>query len=147
MIIDKIAKLRKSRIGYLASRRQVFSSLSVSQKKLNVVFFGTDLFSIKILSGLNGLRSDKIINEISVVTSAQAVTKNKKNALARPGRDLANFRGNQIMDYCTQNHIVYYKWNEIRADKNYLDLFRNVHVGVVASFGHLIPSSLINIFP
>lgn len=110
------------------------------EKKLNVVFFGTDLFSIKILAGLNQLYKDKILNQINVVTSASVSKKSDSES-----RDLTNFRGNQIIDFCRLNRIKFFTWNEIKENNE--KLFTGFHVGIVASFGHLIPSNLILSFP
>ncbi|CAF0774603.1 unnamed protein product [Brachionus calyciflorus] len=142
MIFDKILKFKK--FDYIVSYRRA----STSNDKLNVVFFGTDLLSIKILIGLNRLFNDKIINKINVVTSAtpSKTTCLITNKTSRTG-DLVNFRGNQIIDYCKKNRIDYYKWNDIKTNNEYEHLFKNFDVGVCASFGHLIPSRLINLFP
>lgn len=138
-MIDKIFKLFGHTNFRLMNRRMLSCD-----RKLNVVFFGTDLFSIKILTGLNQLCKDRILSEISVVTSASP---SKKAPSADRSRDLVNFRGNQIIDFCRQNGITFFNWNEIQEDRWNEKLFSGFHVGIVASFGHLIPSSLILSFP
>ena len=151
IIIDKILKLKKTHIGYLASHRHCFSTRFSSHEfgtpKLSVVFFGTDLFSIKILTGLNKLYKDKIIKKINVVTSATPLALRNKSIINKSQSDLTNFRGDQIIQYCIRNDIDYYNWNEIKNNKEYEKRLSGFQVGVVASFGHLIPSSLIDSFP
>lgn len=133
-MIDKIFKFGQKHFR-MTSRRMLSC-----EKKLNVVFFGTDLFSIKILSGLNQLCKDKILNQINVVTSASVSKKSSTES-----RDLTNFRGNQIIDFCRHNGIKFFTWNELLEENE--NLFTGFHVGIVASFGHLIPSNLILSFP
>lgn len=146
MIIDKILKLKKTNIGYLVSSRRYVST--ECKHKLGVVFFGTDLFSIKILTGLNKLYKDKIINKINVVTSASPLaSKNKSSKRGRTSHDLVNFRGNQIIQYCIENEIEYHKWDEVKVNNDFEKRLSSFDVGVVASFGHLIPSSQIDAFP
>lgn len=137
-MIDKIFKFGCAQFR-VANRRTLSSD-----SKLNVVFFGTDLFSIKILTGLNQLYRDKILNQINVVTSASV---SKKPLGADKNLDLSNFRGNQIIDFCRRNQIKFFNWNEIKEEKSREKLFTGFHVGIVASFGHLIPSNLILSFP
>ena len=49
---------------------------------------------------------------------------------------------------CNQNNMKYYYWSEIKSNRQkYYDLFKTYDVGVVASFGHLIPSHFIQLFP
>ena len=105
-----------------------------------VVFFGTDLLSIRILKGLHQLlKSDQILG-IKAVTSVNPSAKNES---------ATSLRGNRIIDYCTQNSIDYHLWSDLRTKKstNYDNQFASYDVGVVASFGHLIPSALIELFP
>ena len=111
---------------------------SSSQLRPKVVFFGTDLLSIRILQGLHQLLNTGHIQAVKAVTSVNpAAAKND------------SLRGNRIVDYCAQNNIECHLWSDLRAKRadNYGHLFASYHVGVVASFGHLIPSALIELFP
>lgn len=47
---------------------------------------------------------------------------------------------NAVMKYAKQNKIVVNKW-PIKVNK------LEFHIGIVISFGHLIPSEIINAFP
>ena len=109
-----------------------------------------DLFSIHIFNGLINLLNEKIISEINVVTSASVKTvqsdQDKEKYRTNANTQLDYFRGNQIIDMCIQKNIKYHIWSSLKQDKTYQQLF-GFHVGVVASFGHLIPASLINFFP
>lgn len=143
----------RTRLDISYQRKSFLSTLTQKveqQKKLKVAFFGTDLLSIKILTGLHSLTKDNIIQEVCVVTSASAKKSSKKFDQANNNKaslDLANFRGNQIIDYCARNNISYHTWSNIDQNNEYLDLLKSCDVGVVASFGHLIPSKLIELFP
>jgi hypothetical protein len=105
------------------------------------------LFSIHIFNGLMNLLDNKVVAEINVVTSASVKTVQVKDkSTANINTELDYFRGNQIIDMCIQKNIKYHIWSSLKQDKTYQQLF-GFHVGVVASFGHLIPASLINFFP
>ena len=132
------------------------SSLSVeSPKRLKVVFFGTDLLSIKILAGLHDLTKQGIIQEVCVVTSSSAKKNirnreqlnNRASEQSQVSIDLDNFRGNQIIDFCSKNNIPCHKWPNIKPNRMYVELLKSYDVGVVASFGHLIPEILIKLLP
>jgi hypothetical protein len=44
--------------------------------------------------------------------------------------------------------LTYFNWIELKKDKKkYERIVNGFHLGLVASFGHLIPSHLINLFP
>lgn len=49
-------------------------------------------------------------------------------------------RDNPVTKYAKQNEIIVNKW-PIEVNKS------EFHIGVVVSFGHLIPSKIINAFP
>jgi methionyl-tRNA formyltransferase len=102
------------------------------------------LFSIHILNALNNLLNENQIEDINVVTSASVTAKPTNNN--NQTKDLDYFRGNQIIDICIKNNIKYHVWSELKQDKSY-SILKGYHIGVVASFGHLIPTGLINIFP
>lgn len=146
MILKKLFKLNPVNLILAKHYATSIPNKSPLQQKLNVVFFGTDLFSTYILNGLNKLLANDKINEINVITSSnlnpKSVNEAKTNSI-----DLTNFRGNQIINFCQSNKIRYYLWSDLKQDKAYLNMFKDFHVGVVASFGHLIPSKLIELFP
>ena len=126
-------------------KKRSFSNLADETKsknsKLKVVFFGTDLLSIQILSGLHSLLLKNVIGEIKVITSVSLLAKNQKN------EDFDNLVGNQIIKYCETNNLNYNIWSEVKNSVAHNEILNNYDVGVVASFGHLLPSKLIERFP
>ncbi|XP_017755720.1 PREDICTED: methionyl-tRNA formyltransferase, mitochondrial [Eufriesea mexicana] len=86
-----------------------------------VLFFGTDEFSVESLKTLHKKYKVKEIERLEVVT----INNKKENAVTK---------------YAKQNKIVVNKW-PIEVNKS------EFHIGIVISFGHLIPSKIINAFP
>ncbi|XP_055851369.1 methionyl-tRNA formyltransferase, mitochondrial [Episyrphus balteatus] len=98
-------------------------TFSSSPNKLKVLFFGTDNFSlpsIEVLhkSSLNNLK----VSTVGVVTSFKSPS-------------------NCIKCYAEANNLQTYKW-PIEPDT-----CKQYDLGIVVSFGHLIPSNLIKAFP
>uniref|UniRef100_T1IXA0 methionyl-tRNA formyltransferase n=1 Tax=Strigamia maritima TaxID=126957 RepID=T1IXA0_STRMM len=85
----------------------------------NVLFFGTDDFSIETLKKLHSGKS-QLVNSLEVVTSDKRLKAVKKYAL--------------------DHNLPLHNW-PIDVPKGKYD------VGVVASFGHLIPETTISAFP
>lgn len=115
---------------------------------LKVAFFGTDVFSLKILNGLNNLLDQKKIKEIKVITSATRVENYSKEItkiLSDNNGSPIEYQG--ILDFCIKNNIKYHFWSEIKINKNYMEILKDYDIGLVASFGHLLPASLIEMFP
>ena len=113
------------------------------EKKLKVVFFGSDLLSVQILNGLHDLLKENFIQEISIVTEAD------KSATQRNNQPNSNsgLKKNKVIEFCVQNNLNYHIWSSIKVNRSYENVFNHFHVGVVASFGHLIPSHLIQMLP
>lgn len=87
----------------------------------DVLFFGTDKFSLESLKILHNMCKSKVLQQLEVVT----VNKGKEN---------------EITKYAKENDIIIHKWSpEINVSK--------FHIGIVVSFGHLIPFNIINSFP
>lgn len=108
-----------------------------SALRLNVMFFGSDLFSMRILDNLNAFKQKnaRLIDRIQVITSSTNTNTNIKTK-------------NRVIDYCDRNGLTYFNWIELKKDKQkYERIVNGFHLGLVASFGHLIPSHLINLFP
>lgn len=150
-ILNKLTKsvmiLNGSFLKY-ANKNQFFSfaqrklSLGVNQHKirrdgLKVVFFGSDFFSVRILRALKNLVAENI-TDISVVTSSK--TNRSKDSQV-------NIINQDVIDICHELKINYHIWSQISIDDEYLKLLKDFDVGVLASFGHLIPAKLINLFP
>ncbi|CAK9832641.1 Methionyl-tRNA formyltransferase, mitochondrial [Anthophora retusa] len=86
-----------------------------------VLFFSTDEFGLESLKMLHKKYDSKVLQRLEVVTKEQ------KNE-------------NPIMKYAKQNNILIHEWPiEINVSE--------FHIGVLVSFGYLIPSKIINAFP
>lgn len=109
--------------------------LSTGDKNgLRVVFFGSDYFSVRILRALKRLFEDRKISELAVITSIKTSLQDNND-------------NNQVVDLCSRNNINYHIWSRVAKNDDYMNLLKGYDVGVLASFGHLIPSKLINLFP
>ncbi|XP_017790874.1 PREDICTED: methionyl-tRNA formyltransferase, mitochondrial, partial [Habropoda laboriosa] len=86
-----------------------------------VLFFGTDEFAVESLKTLHKKYDSKVLQRLEVVT-----TDKKKET--------------PVMKYAKQNKLIVHKWPiEINVSE--------FHIGILVSFGHLIPSKIINAFP
>lgn len=122
------------------------TKLSIKSNAINekprVIFLGTDRLSKHILTSLKSLLAQNKIADLCVITSSlqQQQPQNKNETI--------NNTKNKIIEFCNQNNMKYYYWSEIKSNRQkYYDLFKTYDVGVVASFGHLIPSHFIQLFP
>jgi len=98
-------------------------------KKWNVVFFGTDTFALKSLQHLHrAMEGGKAVNRLSVVV---------------PTPKPIN-RSSPVGKYAKANNIPLDMWP---LSKEFPDGEENLELGVVASFGHLIPQRIIKAFP
>ncbi|KAK6636615.1 hypothetical protein RUM43_010277 [Polyplax serrata] len=99
-------------------RRIQLKICNIRLKSWNIVFFGSDDFSLGHLSELLNERKNGVIKNIEVVTAS--------------------------------SENILYKFSSSKSIKVHLwppDLKGNYDIGVVASFGKLIPEHLINLFP
>lgn len=138
-LLNKLRPIVNGLLKYNSSKNVVGESLKrlkSTSNSLRVVFFGSDFLSLRILTVLKRLVDERRIGEMTVVTSI------KTSALKE-----ANDRVNQVVDMCTKQNIPYHLWSNISKPDDYMALFKGFHVGVLASFGHLIPNKLINLFP
>ncbi|XP_048749170.2 methionyl-tRNA formyltransferase, mitochondrial-like [Ostrea edulis] len=114
------------------SRRQRSCRISVTnhlprpKPPWRVLFFGTDNFSLKMLKTLNENRlsrgSDRLVDTLEVVAV-------EKTDIEVPVRRYAKEQGLNVLDWQPALHPLTYD------------------VGVLASFGFLIPSKVIDMFP
>ncbi|XP_050397084.1 methionyl-tRNA formyltransferase, mitochondrial isoform X2 [Patella vulgata] len=109
--------------GHLATEDKTFCTV---KKKLdppwNVLFFGTDEFSVETLKSLHESQledKNRLVNKLEVACN--------------PGQSA-------IRQYAVQFHLKIHDW-PVNIEKGKYD------VGVLASFGRLIPASVINNFP
>nr|XP_034184417.1 methionyl-tRNA formyltransferase, mitochondrial isoform X1 [Osmia lignaria] len=86
-----------------------------------VLFFGTDEFAVESLKTLHKIYETKVLQRLEVVT-------------------VANAKENAVTKYAKENRITLNKWPTEESISDF-------HIGVVVSFGHLIPSKIINSFP
>ena len=87
----------------------------------NVLFFGTDEFAVESLKVLYNKYESRALQRLEVVTAR----KKKENA---------------VIKYARKKGIVINEWPlEINVSQ--------FHIGIVVSFGHMIPLNVINAFP
>ncbi|XP_022919494.1 methionyl-tRNA formyltransferase, mitochondrial [Onthophagus taurus] len=117
-ILRKLSKL----IIVSHTKRYFCTDLSKFKPPYKVLFFGTDQFSLESLKALTiECRKKVIIDRLEVVTTFKS-------------------KPNKIYSFSAQENIILHQWpltNEI----NGFDL------GLVVSFGYLIPEKIINSFP
>ncbi|XP_067943660.1 methionyl-tRNA formyltransferase, mitochondrial-like isoform X2 [Watersipora subatra] len=104
-----------------------WNSLSPSWK---VLFLGTDRFAIKILDALyvEFLKRESIVGGRQLVKRLDVVTKQSEGAV----KDFVRGKSTDM------KHFI---WPDVGIEAGEFD------VGVVASFGHLLPKSFIDLFP
>jgi methionyl-tRNA formyltransferase len=112
-------------------------------KKLGPVLFHYQIM-IYFLQRFDGFSTFRLlfqnkIADLCVITSLQQNNKDNNSILNNK---------NKIIELCNQHNMKYYLWSDIKSNRQkYYDLFKTFDVGVVASFGHLIPSHFIQLFP
>jgi len=116
--------------------KRFFSSNIEKNALKNVSFFGADMFSAAILNCLNDLVKRKFFSKLNVITCYNS----KKIG------DINKIKKNHVIDYCKENKLEYHFWEDIRNDYKYENLLVNHDLGVVASFAHLLPSRLMNLY-
>lgn len=105
------------------SAQSAQSAQLIKNSKLKVLFFGTDTFSLPSLQALhNNYYTTTESNALGVVTSF----KNPANC---------------VRSYAEHKQLTIHPWPVLPEDCQGYDL------GVVVSFGHLIPERIINCFP
>jgi methionyl-tRNA formyltransferase len=126
-------------ISYFFHTTKLSFKSNAANERPRVVFLGTDLLSKHILTSLNSLLVQNKIADLCVITSLQQNNKDNNSILNNK---------NKIIELCNQHNMKYYLWSDIKSNRQkYYDLFKTFDVGVVASFGHLIPSHFIQLFP
>jgi methionyl-tRNA formyltransferase len=142
LIFCKGKALHKLKMRCFSVGRRFFSSRprlnEVSQPA--VTFFGSDQFSLRILVGLNKLAEQNRIGKLSVVTS---INKNNNSVDLKSNQ----IKINRVIEYCEANKIDFHIWSQLKEKKSYIRELNSFHMGVVASFGHLLPGDLISIMP
>ncbi|KAK9746477.1 Formyl transferase [Popillia japonica] len=101
--------------------RQYSKPINKFKPPWNILFFGTDNFSLPTLQALNyRYAQNDIISKLEVVTT----TKNKPNV---------------IYQFASKEKLKIHSWP--------INAMNGFHIGLVVSFGYLIPQSIINSFP
>jgi methionyl-tRNA formyltransferase len=155
MINRNQINLKSLLCAFLSLQKQNKKNFSTCKTPLNqndslrVVFFGSDLLSAKILSSLCKVlnHSNKKISELCVITSSKQLHNSNDSHVKNNTELVSELKGNKIINMCDKNKIKYYLWPDVSKPEQYKSLFSSYSVGVVASFGHLIPSDLIELFP
>jgi methionyl-tRNA formyltransferase len=133
MIFKISLKLNQS-IRYITQQHLFCSLPSNTQRLNNVTFFGNDKFSLAILNGLHALVKKNFIKNLNVITCDNSKQQHS---------GIKSIKKNHVIDYCKENKIDYFIWEKIKEDKNVLV---DHDLAVVASFGYLIPSRIINLY-
>lgn len=104
-----------------------------------ITFFGSDLFSLKILTSLNELQKKNVFSKLNVVTC------DNQN---QQGSIIKQIKKNLVIDFCVKNKLDYYIWEKISAknELKYEKLLNNHDLAVVASFAYLLPSKFIDLY-
>ena len=137
----KVASNNKLRQYFYHSGANLFSSSSAEKTK-NILFFGTDNFSLQTLKLLN-----KYASHNKSVDGGSKTVGNETNRL-RIGRvavctSQMKHLVQPVKLYAEQNNIEVYPWPlDSTIVKN-----EGFDIGVVSSFGHMIPKKIINAFP
>ncbi|KAI4459060.1 methionyl-trna formyltransferase [Holotrichia oblita] len=117
MFYDKI----KTILVCYRNIRHYSKSINKLKPPWKILFFGTDNFSLSSLQALNyRYKQNNIISKLEVVTTI----KNKPNA---------------IYKFASKEKLKIHPWPIIPMD--------GFHIGLVVSFGYLIPQNIINSFP
>lgn len=148
-LLNRLVRNRQlGSLNSLLKSRNKLKSINSSLKReysneagagLRVIFFGSDYFSVRVLRALKSLADQRKIQELAVVTSVKASLL-KDSQIDHDGQD-------QVLDVCFKESIKYHLWSEINKNDDFLKVLNGFDVGVLASFGHLIPAKLINLFP
>jgi methionyl-tRNA formyltransferase len=139
LIILKKKALNGLKCNFYSIKSYFSTRVLNKESQPSVVFFGSDQFSLKILVGLSKLIGQSRISKLSVVTSLS-----KSNPIYS---NSSSNKTNKIVDYCEANNIAIHMWPQLKNSKNYLRELNSFDIGIVASFGHLIPGDLIEIVP
>ena len=107
------------------SKSLVNNQVLRNKKRLKVLFFGTDQFALSTLKSLHGETG----LENGCITNLESCCSKMKD-LVPP-----------VKSYCSQHHIPHHNWPPCPT------LCRKFDIGVVSSFGHMIPSEIIESFP
>ncbi|XP_077295670.1 methionyl-tRNA formyltransferase, mitochondrial [Arctopsyche grandis] len=114
--------LRAVKFNLYKNTFNVFKNYS-SQSKWNVLFFGTDTFSLESLKRLhNEFTNGKTVKRLEIVTNVVG-------------------QKNDVLKFALKNDLVVHPWPiPPPSDESF-------HLGIVVSFGHLIPNAIITKFP
>ncbi|XP_063704770.1 methionyl-tRNA formyltransferase, mitochondrial [Culicoides brevitarsis] len=123
-IISKPFWLAKTKGFNTYARKFALSTKSIEYKSLKILFFGTDKFSLASLKSLEEWKNtSRNIGTLDVVTSFRALN-------------------NPVKEFAKEKGLKLFSFKEIK-NQDSLDY----HLGLVVSFGHMIPEKLISKFP
>lgn len=120
LLLNKLSKTTK----FLSESVRYCTSISSRKLELkppwNILFFGSDDFSLASLKNLF-----REYQKQSLITKLEIVTSNSQNA---------------VRLYAKEKHLPIHNWPLTQTVSDF-------HVGLVVSFGYLIPEKIINVFP
>lgn len=115
--------------------------------KLNILFFGTDHFSIHSLRSLDQYRYRGIADGPWIWTEMTIIFHCRQNEQSTINRIdvVTSFKGqgNPVKKYAEANDMNCRDWITLNATNTPV----KYDLGIVVSFGHLIPEQIINMFP
>uniref|UniRef100_D3TQJ7 Methionyl-tRNA formyltransferase, mitochondrial n=1 Tax=Glossina morsitans morsitans TaxID=37546 RepID=D3TQJ7_GLOMM len=119
MFLEILNNFYKYKRKFLSFRNY---GIKTNNAEIKLLFFGTDNFSLPTLKILHKNCNCRGHGDLGVVTSF----KNPANC---------------VREYAQQHNLLLYKWPVSPSDCMLYD------IGIVVSFGHLIPTSVIQAFP
>lgn len=124
MLLDIMFKLYKSTLPTFTKCYCILANTPIPTSPLwNVLFFGSDEFSLCSLKLLNDeyRKSNSSLNNLEVVTT------------------IGKGRFNGVHNFALNEKLIVHEWPPL--------IQNSFHVGIVVSFGHLIPEYIIDAFP
>ena len=109
---------------------------------MRILFFGSDKFSVVILSELYKHLIRPPSPPVLPIKLLEVVTPSRRPTAVRYSP--ASF--NPVLDYSYKHNIKCHFWDQEETQKMIL-LHRNFDIGIVAAFGYFIPSKVIDSFP
>ncbi|XP_028402671.1 methionyl-tRNA formyltransferase, mitochondrial-like [Dendronephthya gigantea] len=99
----------------------------------NILYFGTDQFAVRPLDRLNSLRvNSSLIDNIEVVCP---IEKRREKDIKQQNQALT------VRQLAEVNGLTIHNWP---LDRKNLEFLLRFHLGIVVSFGHFLPSWIIN---
>lgn len=146
--IKKHASIAKTKFHFHQSEGKLIHSLNI-KAPWNILFFGTDAFAVESLKCIyhESLVVSSIYNTsiaiypLYIIDFVPFIFSKTKQIIQRLEVVTSiKDQTNPVTRFAQENHIPIKRWP---LDEKISDF----HIGIVASFGHLIPSNIIESFP